>query len=737
VTGDERTTPRTCPLCEATCGLLITTRGEEVVGVRGDADDVFSRGFLCPKGVALGHLHHDPDRLRSPMVRTGDTWSKVSWDDAFGVIAERLPPLLAEHGRSSVAVYLGNPNVHDHAASIYTSALIKAIGTDQRYSASTVDQMPKQVASGLMFGTGLSVAVPDIDRTDLLFVLGANPMVSNGSLLTAPDLPGRLAALRARGGRLVVIDPSRTRTAAIADEHLAIRPTTDALLLAAMAQVLFAEDLVDLGPAGPWISGVDEVAGVVAEFTPEVVQASTGIPAATIRRLARELAAAPTAAVYGRMGTTTTAYGTLTSWLVDVLNVLTGNLDRPGGVMFTKAAAGAENAAGPPGTGRGVLIPGRRATRVRGLTSVLGELPVAALAEEIDTPGPGQVRGLITVAGNPARSTPNTARLERAMAGLELMVSIDLYLNETTRHAHVILPGPSPLERDHYDLVFNQLAVRNVARWSPPVFEHEGPDEGEVLLRLAAVAVGTTAHDLDDLVLSGLVSAAVGDVQSPVHGRDPQEIIAALGSQRGATRVLDLMLRSGPYGDGFGSREGLSLAQLKQHPHGLDLGALQPRLPEVLRTPTGRVELAPPQLIADAVRLHELLRDSAGLVLVGRRELRSNNSWMHNLEPMVKGRERCVLQLHPDDAEPLGLRTGDLALVTSRVGSLQAPVSVTADVRPGVVSLPHGWGHDGTGTRVASAHPGVDSNLLTDELALDPLSGTAVLNGIPVTVGRP
>jgi anaerobic selenocysteine-containing dehydrogenase len=727
---------RTCPLCEATCGLTITASGAHVVSVRGDADDVFSHGFICPKGVALGLLHHDPDRLTTPLVRRGGELVPTTFEDAFAEIERRLPALMDEHGRSAVAVYLGNPVAHDHATTLYAPVLIHALGTDNRFSASTVDQMPKQLASGLMFGTYMSIAIPDVDRTQYLLVLGANPLVSNGSLFTAPDMPARLRALRRRGGKLVVVDPRRTRTAKAADEHVAIRPAADALLLAAMAQVLFADGLVDLGRLEPHVNGLDQVAQIVAPYTPEAVAEACGVEAGVIRRLAREIAGAPSAAVYGRIGTCTTAYGTLTSWLVDVLNVLTGNLDRPGGALFPMPAAGAANTMGPPGRGRGVRVGGPRKTRVRGVSSVLGEFPVAMLAEEIDTPGPGRIRGLVTVAGNPALSTPNSARLEAALSSLDFMVSIDAYLNETTRHADVVLPAPSPLTRSHYDLAFSAFSTRNIARWSPPVFEEpDRPDDGEMMLRVAAIALGTTAEALDDHVVLQAATTACADPASPVHGRDPEELVAALAPRRGADRLLDLALRVGPYGDGFGARpDGLTLDALAAAPHGVDLGPLQPRIPEVLRTPSGMIELAPQPIVDDAPRLAEALTVGAGLTLVGRRDLRSNNSWMHNLPPLVRGADRCTLHISPADAAEAGLLTGDRAEVASRVGRIEVPVQVTDEIRPGVVSLPHGWGHAESGGAVARAHAGVNSNLLTDERPMDPLSGNAVLNGIPVTV---
>ena len=745
-----RTAFRTCPLCEAGCGLEITVArdedgGERVTRIRGDRDDVFSHGFICPKGSTLRQLHDDPDRVRRPLVKRDGTFVEVSWDEAFAAVERLLGAVIEAHGRESLAAYVGNPNVHNISALLYLKPLLRALGTPNVFSASTVDQRPKEISSALMFGAPLTVPVPDIDRTHHLLLLGANPVESNGSLATAPDWPGRLKAIRARGGRVVVVDPRRTRTAELADEWIAIRPGTDALLLAAIAAALFEEGLVDTGSAGPHLAGVEEVSSFVAPFTAEAVAEVVGVDSETIRRLARDLAAAPSATVYGRMGTTTAEFGTVASWLVDVCTALTGNLDRPGGSMFTRPAAGAPSTRGAPGVGRGVRL-GRRHTRVRGLSESLGELPVACLAEEIDTPGDGQIRALVTIAGNPVSSTPNSDRLDAALGGLEAMVAVDVYVNETTRHADVILPAPSALEKSHYDLALLQLAIRNVANWSDPVLDKpvDQPDEWEVLARLALIAQGMGANGdpavVDELVLDTLITASVDDEHGPVHGRDPAEIKEALGATPGPARLLDLMLRAGPYGDAFGTRpDGLTLAALRDAPHGVDLGALEPRLPEVLRTPSGRVELAPAEILADLPRLRAALERGAPgteMRLVGRRDIRSNNSWMHNVEVLVKGKARCTLHVHPDDAGRLGLVDGDAATVRSRVGQVTAPVEVTDSIRTGVVSLPHGWGHDRAGLRmgVAQRHAGVNSNVLTDDAAVDAISGNAVLNGIPVEV---
>ncbi len=734
----ERTTHfHTCPLCEATCGLAIEVEGSTVVRVRGDRDDVFSHGFVCPKGTTVGALQDDPDRLRTPMVRRDGELVPATWDEAFAEIDARLTPLLAEHGRDAAAVYLGNPNVHNHANTIFVRPLIMALGTGNVFSASTVDQMPRHASSGFMFGDGLTIAVPDVDRTDYLLVLGANPWESNGSLCTAPDLPGRLKAIRARGGRFVVVDPRRTKTAQAADEHLAIRPGGDAAWLASLVHVLVDEDLVDLGRLEPFTDGAEAVAAAVAPFTPEAVEAATWIDPATTQRIARELAAAPSASVYGRIGVHTAAFGTLASWATDVLVALTANLDEPGGSMFPAPAHAAART--EPG-GRGFTI-GRRRSRVKGYPEVKGELPVATLADEIETPGDGQVRALITVAGNPVRSCPDSTGLEAAIAGLDLLVCIDPYLNETTQHADVILPPPGVLEKTHYDLAFYGLSVRNIANFSPAIIERTGPDEAELLARLALIAGGQGADAdpqvLYDLVLDGLVARAVG-ADGALAGRDPDEIRGALVGRAPADQVLDLMLRTGQYGDRFGEvPDGLSLERLEAHPHGIDLGALTPQLPGALRTANGRIDLAPEPIVEDLARLAATL-DAVpdGPVLVGRRHLRSNNSWMHNVRVLVKGKERCTLQVHPDDAAAWGLTDGGSARVTSAVGSLVAPVEVTDDIARSVVSLPHGWGHDAPGARlsVAAERPGVNSNVLTDGSVLDALSGNAVLNAIPVAV---
>lgn len=729
------TTFRTCPLCEATCGLELTVDGNRVTRVRGDRDNVFSHGFICPKGTTLGKLHDDPDRLRSPMLRGGDRrWKEVGWDEAFAFVAERYAAVVDAHGREAVAVYLGNPNVHSLDNGLAARPFVKALQTRNVYTAATVDQMPKHVSAGYMFGSAGAIPVPDIDRTSHLLMLGANPYESNGSLATAPDWPGRLEALQARGGTLTVVDPRRTKTAARADLHLAIRPGTDAALLLGMANHLFAADLVDPGPLAAHIAGIDRLEAAVATFDPETVGPFCGVDPHSVRRLAVDLARADSACVYSRIGTHTVEFGTLASWGVDVLNVLTGNLDRPGGAMFPKAAHL------PIRLRRRDFVTGRWKSRVVGFPEVIGELPVITLADEIQTPGEGQVRAMFVIAGNPALTNPDAARLSEALSSLDLLVSVDPYLNETSRHADVILPPPSHLERPHYDMSFTALSVRNYAMFSPSVLEASGPSEFDILVILAGIVSGL-GPDVDPGALAGMaLEQQIGQAAATLD-LDSDEIRSELGRWDDPRLAsLDLMLRSGPYGDRFGQDpSGLTLERLAAEPHGVDLGPLEPRLEEVLATSSGKIELSPDLMIDDLDRLAGAMgegRHPETMVLIGRRQVRTANSWLGNIEVLVRGRDQCTLQIHPEDAARAGLEPGSSATVSSETGKLEVPVEVTDSIRPGVVSLPYGWGHDVDGVRlqVARSVPGVNMNLLTSTSRYDPLSGNAALNGIPVTV---
>ena len=724
---------RICPFCEAACGLAIEHDGSQVLRIRADANDVFSAGYLCPKAVGLKDLHEDRDRLRTPLIKRDGQFVPASWDEAWAEIERRLPAVIARDGADAVATVLGNPVSHKMSLMLAFPRLARALGTRNMYSASSVDQVPKMLSVGLMFGSWLSVPVPDIERSDFLLILGANPMVSNGSLWTVPDFRAKAKALRARGGKIVVIDPRRTETADVADEHHFIRPGGDVFFLLGVVHTLFDEGLLRLGRLAGHVAGLDALQAAVRDYAPERMAARCGINAATMRALARTLAATERAAVYGRIGTCTQQYGTLASWLIDVINVLTGHLDSEGGAMFPKAAAFAANTRGQPGSGRGV-VSGRYRSRVSGAAEVAGELPITCLAEEIDTPGAGQVKALIAIAANPVLSAPNGARLAAALDRLDFMVSLDIYLNETSRHADVILPGLSPLEDAHYDVTFTQFSHRNHARYSAPVLARAAgqPDEWDTMLRLSAIVQGHGRHAdlaaLDDAALAEELHKSVGDAA-------PQ-VLAALAPRRGVARVLDLGLRSGPYGDQFGRRpDGLTLAQIEAAPSGIDLGPMTARIPEALRTPSGKIELAPAPLLDDLARVAaDLDAPAPPLVIIGRRQLRSNNSWMHNLPVLAKGAYRCTALVHPGDAERLGLRDGASAEIRNGARAIRVQVELCDSMMPGVVSLPHGWGHDLPGTQlgVAGARPGVNLNALLDENLRDPLSGNAVLSGIAI-----
>lgn len=787
------------------CGLAVRTRGDEIVDIRGDDEDPFSRGHVCPKAVALADVHRDPDRLRQPVRRTARGWEPIGWAAALDLAARRLAEVQQSHGTDAVAVYFGNPTVHSYGAALSSLELARALGTRHRYSATSVDQLPHHLAATLMFGHQLLLPIPDLDRTSFFLVLGANPVASNGSLMTAPGVARRLKELRARGGRLVVVDPRRSETARVADQHLAMRPGTDALLLFALLEVLFAEKLADPGRLRDLTTGWDEIAQLVADFPPERVAVATGVAPAVIRELARDFAAASAsggAVCYGRFGVSTQEFGALAQWLIQVVNVVTGNLDRVGGAMFTRPAFDVVALGARLGQ---FGHPGKRRTRLRGLPSFGGELPVATLAEEMLTPeaeseggegagsrpsaARGPIRALVTAAGNPVLSSPNGAQLERALPGLDFMVSVDLYINETTRHADLILPPTFGLERDHYDVVFHALAVRNTAKYARAVFPR-GADQRHDFEILRGLAERLSAARRQVAAAAARSRGAQGSTSGSGRGGsglcvDRRGLLARVVARwLTPRRLLALGLRFGPYGAGLRPfSRGLTLARLEQAPHGLDFGPLEPCLPGRLYTPDRRIQLAPPLLVGDVARLERrwlgwlggvaeggeagpataavtaAARESVGsregdvcgggrqgdqppasgaLVLIGRRHVRSNNSWLHNSHRLVKGPDRCTLMIHPDDAAQRGVVDGEVVRVRSRVGSVDVAVEATADLRPGVVSLPHGWGHHRPGIRqpVAAAHAGVSVNDLTDELLVDELSGNAAFTGVEVWVER-
>lgn len=690
-----------CNLCEAICGLELTVDGTRVTGVRGNKADPLSRGHICPKGTAIAEVHADPDRLRRPIRRdraTGE-WSEIGWGEALDLVADGLAETINAHGRDAVGIYLGNPNVHSLGSMTHGTALVKTLRSRNTFSATSVDQLPHQLMGTLMFGHQLLLPVPDIDHTTYFLVLGANPMASNGSIMTVPDFPQRLRELKARGGRMVVLDPRRTETAKVADAHHFVRPGTDAWILLAMLHVIFRDGLTDVAA---YVDGVETVERAVERFTPKLAEQHSSVPAAVIEEVAHDLAAADGGVVYGRIGVSTHETGSVNQWAVNALNIVTGNLDRVGGALFTSPAIDV--------VGTGLVSRGHHGawhSRVRGLPETGGELPVAALREEITTPGDGQVKALLTLSGNPVLSTPDGASLARALAGLDFMAAVDIYLNETTRHADVILPPTTALERDHYDLIFHTLAVRDTARFTPAVFPKPagGRHDWEIY------------RDLATRVLARL------DSKPPLKARLTTRARMSLSP----THTIALLLRRG--------RTGVTLSKLRQRPAGLDLGPLRAgQLPDRLQTRSQRIDLAPELVITELARLSGREPPTDALVLIGRRHKQDCNSWMHNSERLTKGRRRHQLFMHPEDLAERSLEDGDVVRVSSRVGSVSVEVLATDDVMRGVVSLPHGYGHaTNPGMKRAARVPGVSINDLTDPERLD-VSGNAALTGVPVEV---
>jgi anaerobic selenocysteine-containing dehydrogenase len=710
-----RTVYRQCTLCEAHCGIRAEVSDGRVTRITGDPDDVMSKGYICPKAAALIDIHEDPDRLRRPVRREGDRFVEIDWDEAIDLAAKGLRTVQDRHGKNALATYIGNPAAHSSAV-LAAALLRKLLGSANNYSATSADQLPQHLVALEMFGHFALIPVPDIDRTDHMLILGANPAVSNGSIMTAPGVRQRIRAIRERGGAVVVVDPRRTETAAHATEHVSIRPGGDPYLLLGMLHTIFAERLADLDRLRDRVAGVEELQHLAEQWTPERAAEPSGVPAATISRLAREFAMAPSAVAYGRVGVCQQTTGSVTHWLINCLNAVTGNFDRPGGQMFTTPAVDLV-ALLELLTGRGKL--GHTRQRTTGLPSLNDELPVAGLAQEILTPGAGQVRGMLVYAGNPVLSTPNGKRLGQAMEQLEWCVAIDMYVTETSRHAHVILPPASQLERSDIDLVLPAFAARNYIRYNPAALPTppEARTDWQILMALA----------------QRIGRGAPGALQNRILG-----LTRPFSTPE---RVADLALRLGPYGPLRRGRAGLGIGRIKKARHGIDLGALEPRLPGILRTPGKRIRLAPPALLGEAEQLATAAAERTGssqdgydLTLIGRRQLRSNNSWMHNSRRLMKGADRCTALLHPDDAAARGLEDGQRVRLTSRVGQIELPLQISDEMRPGVVSVPHGFGHDrpGVSWRLAASHPGASINDLTDPDLFDSLSGNAAFNAVRV-----
>ncbi len=744
---------RTCNLCEAMCGIEIKHQDSEIISIKGDKQDPLSHGHICPKAIALKDLHVDKDRLKHPMQKTANGWERVGWTKAFDLFSQKIKQTQQTFGRDAVGVYLGNPSVHNHGTLLTVLPFLKALGTKKRFSATSNDQLPHMLVNLHLFGHQGLFPIPDINHTDLFICLGSNPIASNGSLMTAPGMQKRFKAIQDRGGKIVVVDPRKTETAENADQHLFIKPGTDCLLLLAMLQSLFNESLIEIGRLERYCDDIQLIKPACESFTPEKVSKQTGIAPETIRELARDLANTPKAVLFGRMGTSTQAFGGVTTWLIYLLNILTGHLDQRGGMMFTKPAADVIEVGALTGE-KGHFD--RYQSRVRGLPEFSGELPASTMAEEILTPGEGQIRSMITIAGNPVLSSPNGRKLEEAFESLDFMVSIDFFINETTCHADLILPPTGPLEHSHYDIVFNVLSVRNTAKYSTALFEAE-PD---------------TRHDWQIFMeLTRRLEAR--NWRSRIEAEAKYQLLSRIG----ADGILDLLLRVGPYGtrlpatDRIGSflseisqdllkphhplrkiiamgpygsanrsqLKELNVASLSCYPHGIDLGPLQPCFPERIFHDNQRIPLAPERFINDLRRVKEMLEDLGSdhpMLLIGRRHVRSNNSWLHNSHRLIKGKDRCTVIMHPTDAKQLKLTEGEMSKVTSNVGSIDIAVEISEEMMPGVVSIPHGWGHHRNGTQlsIAETRPGVSVNDITDDQHVDFLSGVSVLNGVPVTV---
>lgn len=714
----------TCTLCEAMCGIEVATQGNRILSIKGDKDNPFSAGHICPKASALKDLYDDPDRLKRPVKKVGDEWQEIPWSEAFDYVAEKLHHTQTTHGKDAVGVYLGNPNAHNMGAILFGPYFYRALESHNRYSATSVDQLPHHIVSRRLFGHMSQIPIPDIDHTQHFVIIGGNPLASNGSIMTVPNVKKRLKDVQKRGGKVVVIDPKRTDTADLSCEHHFIRPGSDVLLLLAMLHVVFDKQLHNAEALLPYAEELLEVEGYVKDFSPENVSEQTGIEASQIIQLVTDFCEAESAVCYGRMGASVQAFGTLTQYLIMLFNMLTGNLDRQGGMMFTQPAADIL-----PVSSRGSMS--GYSSRVRGLPAFAGEYPVACLAEEILTPGEGQIKAMVIGAGNPVVTTPNTEQLERAFSQLDFIVSVDFYISETSRHADIILPPVTPLERDHYDVVFHNFAVRNYATYSEAVVDIDDDQltDWQIYLSLA--------ERLDKL-----------NSKSTAHYQTLW--------QKQPKGVIDDLLKSGQYGAyasaNFSAKENangidnegynLSLDKLKAHPHGIDLGPLQPALPDAIFHENKKIDVDFDYFMSDIARVKahffDQKRNENQMVLIGRRHIKTNNSWLHNSPRMVKGNNRCTLQLHPIDAAKYDVNEGDRVKVTSRVGELFVEAEITDSIMPGVVSIPHGWGHNKKGIKlgVASQYPGVNTNILTDEMQVDTLSGNGVLNGVPVTLER-
>ena len=697
---DNKIHYRTCNLCEAMCGLEITYKEKKVISIVGDKKDPLSKGFICPKSLALKDLYEDPDRLKTPIKRTENGWQEISWTEAFDEVEIQIKKIQEKYGNNAVATYQGNPNVHNVGSMLYGGPFLKSLKTKQKYSATSADQLPHHIASLKMFGHQMLIPIPDIERTDYLLILGANPGASNGSLLTAPGFPKKIKSIQKRGGKVINIDPRFTETSKISSQHLYINPGKDALFLLSLLHVIFDQGIEEKTHLSNHLKGLEEIKEIVKEYSPKKTALLIGIDSLEIQKIAKDFMNSKTAVCYGRMGVSTQEYGGICQWLINVLNIVTNNMDKVGGAMFTKPAIDLVYMTGIQGK---VGNFDRYRSRVHNLPEYSGELPVATLADEILTEGEGQIKMFICTAGNPVLSAPNGKKLEKALEKLDFMVSIDIYLNETSKYANIILPTTNGLETLHYDLVFHQLAIRNTAKLSEVLFEK---DENQ-------------KHDWQ--ILNELTER----ITEKKNSLTPE-------------MMLDNMFQYSPY-----KEANLSVNKLKENPNGIDLGSLQPLLIKRIFTVDKKINVSPKIFIDDLKRLNkELCKDTKEeetkypFALIGRRHLRNNNSWMHNSKLLMKGKNRCTVLMSSKDANNLSITDHQKIKIISNVGSIELPVEISDEMKEGVLSIPHGFGHNRNGTKIklAEENAGESINDLTDDNKIDKLTGNANFSGTRVKV---
>ncbi len=705
---------RTCHLCEAMCGLQIELDRGEVLSIKGHKEDIYSRGHICPKGVALKELHTDKDRLKEPIKRTANGWKKITWEEAYDTVEREMKKIRKQHGNNAIATYTGNPTVHNAGTALTLYDTINAINTKNRYASHSMDSVPVFVVNQLMYGHAMLSPVPDIEKLDYFLIIGANPIASNGSFMSTPDIRGKLKAIQDRGGKVVVLDPRFTETAKKASEHYFISPESDVLLLLAITNEIFKRKAVVSSRVLDFSDHLDQLKQLVEGYTISSIAPNTGITAEQINHIVDDLLAHDNSVLYGRLGINTQSHGTLCQWLINCINILLGKMDEPGGLMFTLPAIDYVKLMAHESK----MF--RYKSRVRQYQEIVGEFPTATLAEEILTEGEGQVKALLTIAGNPARSAPNSALMEEALGALDFMVAVDMYINETTKYANIILPPAVGLETMHYSFVLHIIATRNTTKFSPapiPISDKQRYDWqilGELQRRLFS---GNSLQKIKN------------NINSRIHPRTK----------------LDMALKTGPYGvlgGRFMKKDGLSLKRLLEKKEGIELSPLKPVFPERLFTENKRVDLVPSQMAEELRKLPDWFSaqeaEQFPFKLIGRRHLRSNNSWMHNLPMLAGGSRRCTAMIHPDDAEDLGIVDGEKILVSSPIGSINIVAEVTDHVARGVVCIPHGWGHEsqGVGLQVARQEAGINVNDIVDHRRVDPLSYNAAFSGQLVAVSK-